>query len=281
LARRAALEQMPAYRRQVLHARALAALAEPPIRPDTLSALAFHADQAGDQDAATRYGPAAAEQATVLGAHREAAELYALALRHAAKTPAEQKVAWLEQHAFASYLCGLAEVAARSWREAIALRHELGDRLGEGDDLRWLSHLLWPLGRSTEAREAGRASLELLEEFGLCPQLAWSMVNLAQLAAFEYDPAAAQYAARAIALGTQCQESVTTARNFSGRGWPCMDVSSEVAAIHGLPRTPTIAPNRLPKLNTRVRFPSSASRIDNESPRQCETYAKELGLRGI
>ncbi|MCW2626135.1 AAA family ATPase [Mycobacterium sp.] len=212
LARRAALEQMPAYRRQVLHARALAALAEPPIRPDTLSALAFHADQAGDQDAATRYGPAAAEQATVLGAHREAAELYALALRHAEKTPAEQKVAWLEQHAFASYLCGLAEVAARSWREAIALRHELGDRLGEGDDLRWLSHLLWPLGRSSEAREAGRASLELLEDFGLCPQLAWSMVNLAQLAAFEYDPAAAQYAARAIALGTQLGEPAVVLR---------------------------------------------------------------------
>ncbi|MDT5096878.1 MAG: hypothetical protein QOC76_615 [Mycobacterium sp.] len=212
LARRAALEQIPGYRRRLLHARALAALAEPPIPPDALSALAFHADQAGDQDAATRYGPAAAERAGGLGAHREAAELYALALRHAESTPAEQKVVWLEQHAFASYMCGLAEAAARSWREAIAVRHELGDRLAEGDDLRWLSQMLWPLGRSTEAQEAGRASLRLLEDFGPCPQLAWSLVNLAQLAAFSYDPAAVQYAAQAITLGTQLGERAVVLR---------------------------------------------------------------------
>jgi DNA-binding CsgD family transcriptional regulator len=212
LARRASLEQIPAHRRRVLHARALAALTEPPIPPDTLSAVAFHAEQAGDHDAAARYGPAAAERAAGLGAHREAAELYALALRHTDTTPAQQKVVWLEQHAFESYLCGLAEPATRSWREAIALRHDLGDRLGEGDDLRWLSHLLWPLGHSTEATAAARASLELLEDLGPCPQLAWSLINLAQLAAFRYDPAAAEYAARAITLGTQLREPAVVLR---------------------------------------------------------------------
>ena len=212
LARRAALEQIPAHRRRVLHARALAALAEPPIPPDTLSTVAFHAEQAGDHDAAVRYGLAAAERAALLGAHREAAELYALALRHTDTTPALQKVAWLEQHAFESYLCGLAEAATRSWREAIALRHDLGDRLGEGNDLRRLSHLLWALGRSTEATAAGRASLGLLEDFGPSPQLAWSLVNLAQLAALKYDPAAAQYAARAITLGTQLGEPAVVLR---------------------------------------------------------------------
>ena len=57
-----------------------------------------------------------------------------------------------------------------------------GPQAGVGRDLRWLSHLLWPLGRSTEATAAAQASLRLLEDCGPCPQLAWSLVNLAQLA---------------------------------------------------------------------------------------------------
>ena len=103
---------------------------------------------------------------------------------------------WLEQHAFSSYLSGVADASVRSLRAAIALRHTLGDRLGEGDDLRWLSRMLFPLGRTAEAIEAARASLRLLEDLGPTPQLAWSLVNMAELAAFGYDPACADYAAR-------------------------------------------------------------------------------------
>jgi DNA-binding CsgD family transcriptional regulator/tetratricopeptide (TPR) repeat protein len=212
LARQATLEQIPDHRRRELHMRALNALAQPPIPPDTLSALAFHADHAGDAAAAVRYGPVAAERAAAVGAHRQAAELYELALRHADPTQKQRNVVWLERHAFASYLCGLVEAAVRSLREAIALRHELGDVLSEGDNLRWLSHLLWPLGRSTEATVAAHASLRLLENHAPCPQLAWSLVNLAQLAAVSYDPAAARYADRAIALGTQLGEHAVVIR---------------------------------------------------------------------
>jgi predicted ATPase len=83
LARRATLEQIPGHRRRLLHAGALAVLAEPPVDPDTLAALAFHADQAGDRDAVLGYGPAAAERAAALGANRETVTLYALVLHHA------------------------------------------------------------------------------------------------------------------------------------------------------------------------------------------------------
>jgi DNA-binding CsgD family transcriptional regulator len=247
LARRAVLEQIPAYRHRELHARALAALAQPPVPSDTLSALAFHADQAGDDEAAAHYGSAAAERAAAVGAHREAAELYALALRHADRTPKQRKVVWLEGHAFESYLSGHVEAATRSSREAIVLRHDLGDKLGEGDDLRWLSHLL-SAGRSTEAAAAAHESLVLLEGQAPSPQLAWSLVNLAQLAAFSYDPAAAQYAARAITLGTQLGEEavVIRARGYAAlatvlrtdTGWDELEatwriaMSSEALAEH-------------------------------------------------
>jgi DNA-binding CsgD family transcriptional regulator len=238
LARRAVLELIPAYRLRELHTRALVALAQPPVSSDTLSALAFHADQAGDAEAAARYGSAAAERAAALGAHREAAELYALALRHADHTTEHERAGWLEGHAFESYLSGHADAAMQSSREAIALRHDLGDRLGEGDGLRWLSHLL-TAGRSTEAAAAAQASLRLLEDQAPGPQLAWSLVNLAQLAAFSYDPAAADYAARAITLGTQLGEEavVIRARSYAAlatvlrtdTGWDELDATWQAA----------------------------------------------------
>ena len=203
LARRAATEQIPAYQLRELHARVLAALSNPPIAPETLGALTFHADEAGDSDAVIRYGPAAAARAAALRSNREAAELYALVLRHADTVAAQDRVVWLERHAFSRYWCGQEEAAIGSLRDAIALRHDLGDRRREGDDLQWLSHMLWALGHTTEATEVGRASLRVLEDVGPCPQLGWSLVNLAQLAAVGFDPACTDYAARAITLGSE------------------------------------------------------------------------------
>jgi DNA-binding CsgD family transcriptional regulator len=203
LARRAALEQIPDLQQRMLHKRALTALAESPLNPDMLAALAFHADEAGDADAVIRHAPAAAERAAALGANREAAQLYALVLRHAGTVAAEQRVRWVEQHAFTSYLCGLAETAVSSWREAIELRRALGDPLGQSDNLRWLSHELWGMGRVTEAFDAVRAALRLAQDAGSCPQLGWSLANLAEFGVWGFDPAAVDHAAQAISLGTR------------------------------------------------------------------------------
>ena len=218
LARRATLAQIPGYERVALHKSALSILAEPPIDPDTLATLAFHAEEAGDTAAAVRYGIAAAQRAASLRANREAAGLYRLVLRQADTTPPAQKVVWLEQHAFTSYLSGQVETAVTSWREAIALRHALGDRLGEGEGWRWLSLMLLALKGTSAAAEAGRASLRLLETLGPSPQLAWSLVNLAQISALSYDPGMTEYVDRAIALGTQLGEDavVLQARSYAG-----------------------------------------------------------------
>jgi DNA-binding CsgD family transcriptional regulator len=220
LARRATLAQIPGYERVALHQSALTILAEPTLDPDTLAALAFHADEAGDIDAAVRHGVAAAERATSLGANREAAELYALALRHADTTPPAQKVAWLEQHAFTSYLSGQAISAMTSWRDAIALRRALGDRLEEGDNLRLLSQMLHVLEGTKQAAEAGLASLRLLDGLGPSTQLAWSLVNMAEISTLSYDPRAAGYSDRAITLGSQLGEGgvVIRARSYAALG---------------------------------------------------------------
>lgn len=218
LARRATLADIPDFDRIALHKSALTILAEPPIDPDTLAALAFHAEEAGDLDAAVRHGVAAAERATSLGANREAAGLYRLALAHAGAVPDKQKVVWHERHAFCSYLCGQVDAAVTSFREAIALRHALGDQLEEGEGWRWLSLMLLALKGTSPAAEAGRASVRLLEALGPSPQLAWSLVNLAQISALSYDPGVTEYVDRAIAMGTQLGDDavVLQARSYSG-----------------------------------------------------------------
>lgn len=221
LARRATLDRILDPQRRLLHKRALAALTEPPVSPDVLSPLVFHAHQAGDDGAVIDHGPAAAEHAAALGAHAEAADLYELMLRHGAGDALPQRALWLECHAFESYLCGHAAAAVSSWRAAIDIRHRLGHRLEEGDNLRWLSHLLEPLGRTAEAVEAGRASLRLLEDLGPSPQLAWSLINMAHsCTTVGYDPtAAAQYATRACTLGMVLGDAAVVIR---ARGYQAM-----------------------------------------------------------
>jgi DNA-binding CsgD family transcriptional regulator len=235
LARQATVAQIPDFDRIDLHRRALTTLAKPPADPNMLAALAFHADEAGESEATIRYGIAAAERAAALGANREAASLYALALRCTDTASYERRVIWLERHAFACYLSGQAEPAVASLREAITLRRKLGDQLEEGDGLRWLSRLLQPLGRADEAIDAANASLRLLEDLGPSPQLAWSLINMAHISALTLDPVCADYAARAHALAGELHDPAVDirARGYtalatvfsSGTGW------DELAAV--------------------------------------------------
>ena len=75
LARRATRAQIPDFDRIELHRCALTALAAPPADPNALAALAFHADEAGDNDAAVRYGIAAARAGRVTGRQPRSREL--------------------------------------------------------------------------------------------------------------------------------------------------------------------------------------------------------------
>ncbi|WP_162277389.1 ATP-binding protein [Mycolicibacterium rutilum] len=232
LARRATYEQIPAFERRSLHRRVLDALAEYS-DPNMLNLLAFHADQARDSEAVIRYGPDAAARASALAAYAEAAELFALTLRHADAVPDHRRVEWVEQHALNSNLAGHGEAAAGSFRQAADMRRALGDRLREGDNLRWLSYWLWAMGRTTEALEVGRESVRLLEDLGPSRELAWALVNLTELAAVGYDPQCPDYSARAVRLGEQlgdravavrarCHGTLSTVTR-TGTGWEVLE----------------------------------------------------------
>ncbi len=125
--------------------------------------LAHHAEAAGERGAMLAHATAAAERSARLGAHREAAAQYARALRAGELVPSEARARLLEARAFECFVSNQMAEALEARRAALAIWRERGDRLREGDNLRWLARAYWVSGRMEKAEEAARAAVDLLE----------------------------------------------------------------------------------------------------------------------
>jgi DNA-binding CsgD family transcriptional regulator len=180
LARLAVEESVPPHRKLALHRRALAALADPPGGAPDLARLAHHAEAAGDVDAVLRFAPAAGDHAATLGSYREAAAQYARSLAFGERLPLDVRAELLERRSHACYLADQNDAAVEAVQDALACRRQLGQRLEEGESLRWLSQTLWCPGRTMEAERAARAAVTLLETLPPGRELAWAYANLAQ-----------------------------------------------------------------------------------------------------
>jgi DNA-binding CsgD family transcriptional regulator len=200
LARLAVLESVPEDERTRLHARILRLLRGRPEYANEHALLAHHAAGAGDVPAILEHTRAAAGQAAAVGAYREAADQLDRAVAHADTLPLGHRAELREQVAQLSGLAGRLDVAAEGFAVAAGLRRELGDRLREGDDLRWLSFVLWPLGRPAESIEAGRRAVATLEALEPSRELAAAHLNLCRLAALDFAGIAATEAAAAPAI---------------------------------------------------------------------------------
>ncbi len=181
LARLTIEESLAPLRRLDLHRRALAALVEPRTGPPDLARLAHHAEQADDEDAVLRYAPAAGERAAEVGSHREAAAQFARALRFAGSLGADERAVLHRRRANECYLTDQHEEAIESARAAIACYRELGDRLGEGRSILFLSRIEWCPGLTAEAEQAGREAVAILEELPAGRGLADAYANLGTL----------------------------------------------------------------------------------------------------
>jgi DNA-binding CsgD family transcriptional regulator/tetratricopeptide (TPR) repeat protein len=182
LARVAVEESLQPHRRLALHRAALQALAAPSAGTVDLARLAHHADAAGDTDAVLRYAPAAAAQASSIGAHREAAAQYARALRYGSGLPPDAQASLLEGRSYECYLVDETAASIDALQRAVEHRRVSGDIRAEAAALSLLSRRLWCGGRSDDAGTTGRAAVQLLEGRPPCPELAHAYSNLAQLA---------------------------------------------------------------------------------------------------
>jgi DNA-binding CsgD family transcriptional regulator/tetratricopeptide (TPR) repeat protein len=243
LARRALEDSLSPSRRQSLHSMVLAELAAQP--GISAARLAHHADGAHNADEVRRFAPVAASQAATVGAHREAASQYELALRYALDLAPHERGPMLEHLSYECYLTSQHERALEARRGALEIWRELGARTKEGDSLRWLSRLNWYLGRREEAEQYGAAAIVTLESLPPGPELAMAYGNRAQLhmEATETDDAI-HWAQRAITLVepwanneilSDALNSLGTARLVAGdvSGWADLERSLHLALAGG------------------------------------------------
>ena len=220
LARQALEAEITEHRKDRLHRGTLAALAAPPVGTPDLARLAHHADAAQDDGALLRFAPAAAARASKLGAHREAAALYARALRAAAAVPLPVLARLLEGQAAECFLTIQFEAAARAMRLALDCYVELGDQLREGNALRWLSHLVWQTGVLAEAQEIALRAVAVLDPLGPSWQLVTAYCQVAHLLIADEDPEGARvWAARAAEIATRTSGSRAVIDAHRTVGW--------------------------------------------------------------
>lgn len=181
IARRAVEESLLPMRRETLHRDALRALRQLTSSEGDFGRLVHHASLAAEAGVVLELAPKAAEEATRLGAHREAASHYALALLHADSLDASSRATLLERYAWELYVTGRAEEAIVARLRAAELRQQTGERLREGAQYRWLSRMSWYLGRNHEARRHAHRAIEILEALPPSRELAMAYSNLAQL----------------------------------------------------------------------------------------------------
>jgi DNA-binding CsgD family transcriptional regulator/tetratricopeptide (TPR) repeat protein len=178
-ARRAVEDSLTPVRRRELHSRVLASLVAR--RGVAAARLVHHADGAGDADAVRLHAPLAAAQAAALGAHREAAKHYGAALRHAERVDARERAELLDRLGYEHYLTDDSAAGHAARVEALALWRSVGDRVREGDCLRWLSRLEWFLGRKQDADRHAAEAVATLEPLGATRELAMAYSNRSQL----------------------------------------------------------------------------------------------------
>jgi ATP/maltotriose-dependent transcriptional regulator MalT len=162
LARQAILEALTPTRLLVLHRLVLQALQSPDVPSVDLARLAYHAEEAGLAEAVAKFAPAAARAAVAKGAHRQAAQQFARALRHVAAIP-EQRAALLDDYASECHACGQLDEAIAALRSAVTLWRDAGDTQRQAISLSRVAHLLVYAGQNAQGEVAIREALALVE----------------------------------------------------------------------------------------------------------------------
>jgi DNA-binding CsgD family transcriptional regulator/tetratricopeptide (TPR) repeat protein len=216
LARLAIEDSIPPGRRAALHQRALAALAGPDADP---ARLAYHAEEAGDRAAVLAHAPAAARRASAVGAHRQAADHYAQALRFAAGLAAGERAELLESYSEACAGVGRDAAAVAASGQALDCWREHGDGEREAALLARRAHYLWTSGENNAAQASMQAALTLAHGLPPGPGLAAAYTWSAYLQMLARDiPGAIGTGTRAIELASQAGELGLLARALNAVG---------------------------------------------------------------
>ena len=276
LARLAIVGTIEPLRRRELHRGIVEALTARTEGPDE-ARLAHHAEAAGDAARVRASAPAAAERAAALGAHREATEQYARALRFVDGLGDREAAQLFERFAHECFVVGRVADAIQARESAMARYGSVHDPEGQGEQLCWLSRLLWFAGRRDEAERAARSAVELLEPLPPGRPLAMAYHAMASRRALglELDSATA-WGDRAIALAEKLGEIEIVARThialgvveaLSGEGTSRLLTGLRLALERGHDELVGVAYGNLAVVATRQRDWVEADRVLEEGLR--------------
>jgi DNA-binding CsgD family transcriptional regulator/tetratricopeptide (TPR) repeat protein len=181
LARLAIEASVAPDRARTLHHLALDALAGSPVAETDPARLAHHAEALRDREAVLRWAPRAAIRAAAAGAHREAADQYARALRFEHDLPADTCAELLEGQANECFLTNDFDQAIVLLERALSLRRDLGDQRRVGDLLSSLARVVFTSGRTPDADALARDAVARLEPVGPIRELAHAYATRALL----------------------------------------------------------------------------------------------------
>jgi DNA-binding CsgD family transcriptional regulator/tetratricopeptide (TPR) repeat protein len=180
LARLAIEGSIPPGRWTALHAQALAGLRERGAEP---AHLAYHAEEAGDGAAVLTHAVAAASRAVALGAHRQAADHYAQALRYGDGLDAQRRAELLEAYAQICFRLDRSQEAVELSARAVHCWRAAGDKERQAAALALHGYYHWHrIGGRPAARAGVQAALDLVGQLppgpGLAAAYTWSAVLL-------------------------------------------------------------------------------------------------------
>jgi DNA-binding CsgD family transcriptional regulator/tetratricopeptide (TPR) repeat protein len=170
---------IPRSRVQSLHERILQTLIE---HHADLSQLVHHASLAQNVDALITYAPRAAQQASLAGAHREAAAHLEIAIRRAGSISAAERAQLYELHAVECNITNQVRASMASATAALTLWHDLGDNAAQARVLLLLGRQDWKSGQNASAERNVSAAIALLESMPPGRELALAYSVRSQLA---------------------------------------------------------------------------------------------------
>ncbi len=175
--------------------------------------LVHHARQSGDAAAIRRHAPVAARAASAVGGHSQALQHWEAAL--AADGGAEA----LEGVSLEAYMCGRQERALEARRALLRIHEAEEETHRVGDDLRWLSRILWWSGEGAEAEVMADRAIAVLETVPDSRELAMALSARSQLAMLdERHLEAIEVGDRAIELGRRLGDRAVVAHALTNVG---------------------------------------------------------------
>ncbi len=219
LSRMAVEESLSDSKRQLLNRRVLNTLLNQEKTEDYLARIIHHASVINNKEIIIKYSPAAARQASDLGAHRLAANHYLNAVKFADDLTLEKQLELYNGRVYECYLTGQVDEGIKACELMLEILKSFPDPRIEGEVYRRLANLFWFDSHDAKSIEYLCKAVEILEKQQLTKELAMTYSNLSQIYAHRNkSEEAVKYGEKAIVLAKSVNDLETEAHSLNNIG---------------------------------------------------------------